>query len=169
MRSSKPGGSTSGTSAGPASRTVTFAQIVQWATLPSSSTDSSSEFALNAVPTEGGLLETPAGDDNPFLQNAQGSSSILSGASFTFSGGPDSIDSFGSSTTPSISFGGGLQSTPLTFGVGSNEQVFGSGADSGTFAGFGFMPTANDSAKADAKQSAADNGNAGDDGSAGNE
>ena len=64
---------------------------------------------------------------------------------------------------------GWLAKYPLTFGVGSNEQVFGSGADSGTFAGFGFMPTANDSAKADAKQSAADNGNAGDDGSAGSE
>jgi hypothetical protein len=113
----------------------------------STSTNTSLGAASSAIPTQGFLSETPAGEDNPFLQNVQGSSSILSGASFTFSGGPNSIDSFSSSTTPSISFGGGLQSAPLAFGGGSGGMMFGSGP-SGTFSGFG-VPAATDSPNVD--------------------
>ena len=102
--------------------------------LPGMNTTNDKSFA-----GEGFIPEAPAGEDNPFLQNMQGSSSILSGASFTFSGGPNSIDSFGSSSQPNISFGNGMQSSPLAFGVGSSSgMAFGSSTD-GTFAGFGAL------------------------------
>ena len=79
-----------------------------------------------SAPTKGILA---AGDDNPFLQNMQGSDSILSGASFTFSGGPSSIDAFGSTEQTPIAWAAmnsgatNFGSEPMTFGAESFQDL----------------------------------------------
>ena len=80
----------------------------------------------------------PAGDDNPFLQNA-GSGGVLSASSFTFSGGPTSLDDSSTST-----FGG--------FGGTSSNIIFGQTPTFGATSTFGGWGTQQEQPKEDEKK-----------------